>query len=481
MPTLYNNDYLARIAAGVGGIAGVVAGPGGRVVALAGEELAVGTVIDVVGIPTYVDDVGDYSAYGLEDPGWYVFARILAREGVVVTTGASVEGAAGYRMGIGDDHVDLAVRFEVAALSQTVTVDWGTTEDTLVFRASDLAVRNLDYRTTFYVYDLAPYATWEWAPASDASFVEGKDYWRASGDGYVVVPVTEYTAGDPLPAWYEQLVSYELTADETFAANKTYYVLDGGAYVVATVTAGEPVTANTYYEQHVSYELTADEAYLEGKSYYRKSGATYAAVEVVAGTPVPEVWYVHSKVTFAGMTKNVTYRLDAPVDCPSEFVLPEVEDDDHGCWYEMRFIHTGDYSSTLTPPTPDVKVATQHTQAEKKGLNMVDLHYSNVAGAKVWRFLNTHSDFNADVSPLVSIAFRTPPTKVEYVAGEALETAGAVVVATYEDGHTKIVTPTYTPANGAVLTAETTELVASFTVGEVTATASTPITVTGGE
>lgn len=407
-----------------------------EVTSLDGTSFAVNSV-DAVGIPTYVSDVTEYSRYGLTETGWYVFARIKSgRSGVTVTDDTTVEGAAGYIAEVGTDHIDVAVRFDVAATSQVVVVGWGTYAEVFVFKATDLAVRNLDYRVTFFVYDLAPYATWEWAPASDATFVEGKDYWRASGDGYAVVPVTEYTAGDPLPAWYEQLVSYELTADE---------------------------------------------AYLEGKSYYRKSGATYAAVEVVAGTPVPEVWYVHSKVTFAGMTKNVTYRLDAPVDCPSEFVLPEVEDDDHGCWYEMRFIHTGSYSSTLTPPTPDVKVATQHTQAEKKGLNMVDLHYSNVAGAKVWRFLNTHSDFNADVSPLVSIAFRTPPIKIEYVAGEALETAGAVVVATYEDGHTKIVTPTYTPANGVALTTETTELVASFTVGEVTATASTPITVTGGE
>ena len=433
MPTLYNNDYLARIAAGVGGIAGVVAGPGGRVVALAGEELAVGTVIDVVGIPTYVDDVGDYSAYGLEDPGWYVFARILAREGVVVTTGASVEGAAGYRMGIGDDHVDLAVRFEVAALSQTVTVDWGTTEDTLVFRASDLATRNLDYRVTFFVYDLEPFVTWEWAPAdgnyegtayyvadesaddgySQAAVMAGQiipadTYYTKSGDNYVAATgifagtkiyyekdgddyvAVATKAGEAVPVYYTQGVGYELTADETFQQGTTYYTLADGAYVAAEVTVGDTVPADTYYVQVVVYELVEGGTFAEGVTYYTKSGTTYTAAEVTVGAEVPDVVYAHAKATFEGMVRNVTYKLDVPIDCPNIFVLPEIEDETHGCWFEMRFRHLGSFSSTLQVPE-GVKVATEHTQAETAGVNMVDLHYNSVAGIKAWRFLNTHS------------------------------------------------------------------------------------------
>lgn len=769
MPTLYNNDYLARIAAGVGGIAGVVAGPGGRVVALAGEELAVGTVIDVVGIPTYVDDVGDYSAYGLEDPGWYVFARVLAREGVVVTTGASVEGAAGYRMGIGDDHVDLAVRFEVAALSQTVTVDWGTTEDTLVFRASDLATRNLDYRVTYFVYDLSPFATFEFVRSADQRFV-GTEYWvvdaeadlgysRAAVEAYDVVPTAyfertltytltedvifaedkayyvlddgeymeaEVTPGTAVTAntYYERAESYAPTEDATFAAGKTYYTRTGlgttakpyeyaeatvtagedvpeiyflhtyalttdttfqegttyyersGAgtaaspyeYAAATVTTGEPVTENTYYvdvwtvtsdgefvgtvyyvgneedgyEQAAvqastpasyytrevehpqateatfvgteywvvdaeaelgysraavmggapvpetpayythayqlltaagkfaantryyklvdgayvlqevtvggsyaknvyyvdqwtlvaegsnfvgtaycletggvweqvavvagetipavyyvlehSYALTEDATFQDGTTYYTESEGEYAEAEVTtgesvtantyyvltdhyepaglvaqqgvtyytrsgdtytvaevtpgmvlprtayahhvvswpqatdeefaqgttyyvydkpasyyaydgcawcydggmyseadveAGDPIP-AWFVHSKLTIEGMVRNVTYQLSTPIDCPTVFILPEIEDETHGCWYEMRFRHHGSFSSTLEVPE-GVKVATEHTQSETKGINMVDLHYNSVSGVKVWRFMNTHS------------------------------------------------------------------------------------------
>ena len=67
-----------------------------------------------------------------------------------------------------------------------------------------------------------------------------------------------------------------------------------------------------------------------------------------------------------------------------------VEDDGHGAWYEIRLRHSGSFSSTLVVPE-GVKVATEHTQAETAGMNMVDLHYMSIDGVKLWRFMNTHS------------------------------------------------------------------------------------------
>ena len=219
---------------------------------------------------------------------------------VTVTAQTSITGDAGHIMTVGEDHIDVAIRFGATAEPQKVIVDWGSTEDTFVFKATDLAIRNLDYRTTFYVYDLSPYCTWTFALTEDATFTEGKNY---------------YTESD-------------------------------GEYTLATVPAGAAVTANTYYE--------------------------------------------HAKLHLEGMTKNITYRLDQIVDCPSEIVLPEIEDDTHGAWYEMQMRHSGSYSMTLIPPE-GVKVATEHTQAETAGMNMIDLHYLNIDGVKLWRFMNTHS------------------------------------------------------------------------------------------
>lgn len=275
----------------------------GRVASLDSTPLAAGETIHAVGIPVYVADAAleNYAAYGLTDTGWYVFARITAPEGITVSDGTSVEGAAGSIITPGADHVDVAVRFQVAAETQAVSVTWELgSMDKFVFAAPDLATRNLDYRTTFYVYDAAPFVTWH----------------------------------------------YALTTDETFQEGKKYYTEEDGEYTLAEVTAGEAVPADTYYN--------------------------------------------HSKITFSGMARNITYRLDEIIDCPSEFILPEIEDETHGCWFEIRCQHAGEYSMQLVPPE-GVKIATEHTQKETAGINMIDLHYTVIGETKLWRFMNTHS------------------------------------------------------------------------------------------
>lgn len=274
-----------------------------RVTSLDETGLESARVIKTVGTPVYVEDVTEYASYGITETGWYVFARITALTGVTVGADASVTGAAGAIITSGAAYIDVAVRFEVAAVSQEVTINWGTETETFVFKATDLAIRNLDYRVTFYVYDIEEkgFVTWE----------------------------------------------YALTTDTTFSADKYYYLKSGDVYTLAEVTAGEAVPADTYYN--------------------------------------------HSKVTFAGMVRNITYVCNTPIDCPITFILPEVEDETHGCWFEVRCLFTGTYSMTLVPPTPDVKVATEHTQQEQKGVNMIDLHYTAISGTKVWRFMNTRS------------------------------------------------------------------------------------------
>lgn len=273
-----------------------------RVISLDGLMLAGRQIIEIAGIPPYLgpDDLDDWSGYNLTQSGWYAFIRILARPGTKVSNNTKIEGASGYIATNGNDYVDVAVRFDVAAQSQEIKVTWDNYIDIFIIKATDLAVRNLDYRTTFYVYDLSPYVTWQ----------------------------------------------YALTSDETFVEGKNYYTLEGDKYQLAAVTAGESIPADTYYN--------------------------------------------HSKLHIEGAVRNITYRLDEVIDCPSEIVLPEIEDDTHGCWFEFQLRHNGSYSMTLLPPE-GVKVATEHTQAESAGMNMIDLHYLNVDGVKLWRFMNTHS------------------------------------------------------------------------------------------
>lgn len=272
-----------------------------RVVSLNDTKLF-GGVIQAGGLPVYVSDLTLYENYGLTETGWYVFARIMTPLGVITGGGTSVSGAAGAIIPLGGDHVDVAVRFGATVELQRVVVNWGDVSEVFVFDAPDLAIHNLDYRVTFYIYPLEEYAIW----------------------------------------------SYALTTDATFVADKQYYTKDeNDVYTLAEVTAGQAVTANTYYN--------------------------------------------HSKLHLEGMTRNVTYKLDAIVDCPVEIALPEVADDGYGAWFEMQMRYSGSFSCTLLPPE-GVKVGTAQTQSQTAGINTVDLQYTEVGGVKMWTLLNTHAN-----------------------------------------------------------------------------------------
>lgn len=616
-----------------------------RVYPLEFSKILVNNVIEAIGNPEYVEDVEKYAAYGITEKGWYIFARIYANDGGFV----SVEGVAGYIAEAGAGHVDVAVLFGVASVSQVVVIDWGTYQETFAFKATDLAVRNLDYRVTFYVYDADEFATWHYKRSTDAVFVgtkyytehngvymqaavkahehvpadtfythayalatdevfqdgtvyytieggvytpaevvpgdplvpeevdpapvyyvdqwtlttdlrfvgtryyaehdgtyeqiavkagepcsyytkvityplpgttsfvgteywtpdesdlgyaraavlagaeipegeyfthaylkltaagkfaEGVRYYKLVGTEYVLQEVTvgasyaknvyyidQWTpatgefigtkyfleqngnyaqvpvfAGESIPAaYYTKEIHYALTGDEAFQVGKTYYILTDGEYVEAEVTVGTEISADTYYEQLITYQKESG-TFAEDVTYYTAPAGVYTETEVVPGETIPEVEYcvqliswpqatderfatgetyytfidgayneaavsvgavipvnlIHEKVVIEGLVRNVTYRLNEIVDCPMEFILPVIEDETHGCWFEIRCRHAGAYSMTLVPPE-GVKIATEHTQKETAGVNMINLHYTVVDGVKIWRFMNTHS------------------------------------------------------------------------------------------
>ena len=369
--------------------------PDGRVSSLDATSLA-GKTIEAVGNPVYVSDPAAHAEYGITEPGWYVFARVAAPPCVVVGTGRSVVGASGYIATVGADHIDVAVRFEVASVSKVVVINWdGSRPETYVFKATDLAVRNLDYRVTFYVYPIDDYVRWEYkVNTDDVVQGDGKAYFNLVDGEYVSAGLT---VGDPITLYYveSETVTYALTADTVFLPDKDYFTVASGVYTVATVTPGEAVPENTYYEVKTTYEQTTDEVFQEGTTYYTKS-ETYTVATVTPGEAVP-VYYVHAKGIFEGMSRNITYVCNTVIDCPTEFILPAIEDETHGCWFEIRFLHSGSFSTTLTPPK-GVKIAAEHTQAETKGINSVDLHYTAIGDIKMWRFLNTHSSLPTETT-----------------------------------------------------------------------------------
>ena len=534
-------------------------------------------ICEVSGIPTYVSDPEEYPDYGLTESGWYAFAEIKPKAGTVIKANVvTVSGVAGYI--IRDSYIYVAVRFDVAAMSQPVTISWGPYTETIIFKATDLAVRNLDYRVTFYVYDADQFATWEFARTENQIFV-GTQYFTEENGVYTQAAVkaledipedtyythayvltedsvfeadkkyytrtvtthstyqetgmyawsettydtAEVTVGEDVPAatyyedqwtpatgyfvgtayyteddgeytqiavkageiesYFTKQVDFEATEDETyvgteywevdaesdlgysraavkagfeapaepsyythsylkltaagkFAADMRYYMLENGEYVLQEVTVGASYAKNLYYIDQwtiveagtalvgtryyvpdqeapegyvqtaviageavqagtciriVSWPQATDPTFETGVTYYiNPTGKEYVEAAVTAGNQIP-AYFAHSNLTFEGLTRNVTYRFNQFVDCPTTFVLPEIEDETHGCWFELRLRHAGRYSTTLVPPTEDIKIATEHTQAETAGINMVNLHYTVIGGAKVWRFMNTHS------------------------------------------------------------------------------------------
>lgn len=83
---------------------------------------------------------------------------------------------------------------------------------------------------------------------------------------------------------------------------------------------------------------------------------------------------------------------------------------------------------------------------------------------------------------LDSIEVTTAPAKTEYIAGEKLDLAGMAVTAKYSDNTTKVLEAsayTTTPAAGTVLTTTRRSVSVRYTEGNVTKTATTPITVKG--
>ena len=88
--------------------------------------------------------------------------------------------------------------------------------------------------------------------------------------------------------------------------------------------------------------------------------------------------------------------------------------------------------------------------------------------------------FPIGIKELDYITITTPPTQTEYVTGDTLDLTGIVVVATYDDGTFLDVTAncTFSPADGATLTANDTTITVSYTEAGITKTATQNISVT---
>lgn len=231
-----------------------------RVASLDETELIKSPVIETYGCPIYVSEaeLAGYTGYDLTEPGWHLFVRVAAKDGVVVGPGAMVIGAAGYIAETGEDHIDIAVCFGTSAETQKVVINWGGSTETFMFRATDLAIRNLDYRVTFYQYDISPYATWTWAAAT-GTFTAGAHYFTRTGTGTTDDPYVyteaEFTAGQSIPAnTYYKHTAVRFTG---FVKNLSYSI----PYIDCPITIDLPdVDTDDQYGAWFELQLNLDTA-----------------------------------------------------------------------------------------------------------------------------------------------------------------------------------------------------------------------------
>ena len=389
-----------------------------RVISLTGTQLASGSVIEAVGIPTYVSDVTQYAPYGITETGWYIFARVLTKSGEAIEAGVTVDGADGSIITVGEDHVDIAVRFEVASMSKAVTINWGTYTETYIFKATDLAVRNLDYRTTYYVYDLAPYATWVYRRSADLVFSGTKYYVMDNGE-YVQAAVKART---PIPADTYYTHSYVMTEDTVFVDGTNYYTKEGTVYTPAEVVAGEEIPASTYYVD----QWTLASGYFAGKAYYRVTGDTYEQIAVKAGE------------VCAYVTKLYTY----PLPGTAKFVGTEYwAPDESDLGYSRAAVKAGEeipegeyFTHTYTKLTAAGKFA-----ADTRYYKLVDgvYEYQEVTvGASYAKNVYYVDTWTEEAGEFVGTAYYLEQNgvneQVAVIAGEEIPTAYYTQVISYE-------------------------------------------------
>lgn len=85
---------------------------------------------------------------------------------------------------------------------------------------------------------------------------------------------------------------------------------------------------------------------------------------------------------------------------------------------------------------------------------------------------SVNQSINVEKNSVVDLKIQTPPTKTEYKEGEKFDASGMVVIATYKDGTSKLIS-NYTITNGSNLKAEQTEITITFEGKSITQ----PITV----
>ena len=148
--------------------------------------------------------------------------------------------------------------------------------------------------------------------------------------------------------------------------------------------------------------------------------------------------------------------------------------------YPNDGVQSGYYYETVDDVTPEVTAQTPViTQiAENLGVTVTTPSGTN---KQILQGNNANLQLISGYEPIspTGIAITTPPTKVEFGKGEALDLSGIVVTGTFDNGVVVDITDdcTFSPANGTILTGNEASVIVSFAWGGKTYTTTQAITV----
>lgn len=211
--------------------------------------------------------------------------------------------------------------------------------------------------------------------------------------------------------------------------------------------------------------LTQDSAASTGKFAYDPStkALTFYSGEIANNTSIVVYYYRNIEGdVISNMSDNYSETLELFVDALAE-------DKCHNIYHVQFYIPYADFTGAF-----DLAMGDSQTTHGFEATSLASA--CNAGGTKYWDMTVFGNDA-PDAPALSSIAITTAPTKTSYTAGEAFNSTGMVVTATYNDGATKAVTG-YTFAPLGALTTSNTSITITYIENGVTKTATQAITVT---
>ena len=309
--------------------------------------------------------------------------------------------------------------------------------DTPSLEESDLTLTNAPVALNFDLYNNSAAQTISYTTSSTGAVsVSPSDYATFAvnqTNKTITVTPTAVTNG-------AQTITVNQAADETYAAGS----------VTFTVTIGD---STPFTGGDVTFDATVD----TGTSPLTKNEVSFACTNGVLNNGTEYRLYANSTTTFS-LSENVISK---------GYKITRIAFTDESGYSVSNFA-----TPTITPTAANGGVSNWNKDEKTWTGEVTSISFKAGSQVRCTQIVVTVEK----PKTLSSIAITTPPTKTTYTEGETFDPAGMVVTATYTDETTAPVTDyTFTP-DGALATTDT-QVTISYTLNDVTETATQAITV----